>query len=273
MRNVPDYVLCIGGCFYGDGEFAKEAKELGISRRVAQIPKGMVPGKSRVYCCYDAGRDSHPKKCDACNTPLAAEHLDDGANLVICPHCSKSFTVKKHKPGKIKDYFIPDRIEVVLRISEDTARNAVKLATGLGLFQAQLEESPETLRVRCAITGDTKDAIAAIASMTGVAVDADLVAPALTATGAQVVCVAKEPKRGCGVRKHAGTYLVSNSTNKSPLVPISPPITYRGEHFRGLKTLCDSEAKQADEHLQGLCYAILDGEPADRTVACVLFDD
>jgi hypothetical protein len=259
-RDVPDFGMCIGADNYGkDGAgFKSEAQNLGISRRISQIPKGLIAGKSRVICVYGAGHNSFARKCVQCAAKLEEP---------TCGACGTVHPVTQRKLGEVRDYFVVDRIEVVLRVTEEAARNAVKMAHALGVFNAQLEEGPELLRAHCTLGAENvNEALEALKQMTGVELDADLIAPAITEHGAKIVLAAREPKRLCGFRHHGKTYAVtSNGTDKntSPLIPIDPAMIYKGPHFRGLKRLSEGDATGADDHIQGLRTFELTGEAAE----------
>jgi hypothetical protein len=79
-EEAADFVIHIGKAFYTPTSFKKEAAELGVSRRIRlPLPKGLVTGKSRIYCAFGA-------------TGAKAE---------------------TYKPGKIHGYFIPEQIEYI----------------------------------------------------------------------------------------------------------------------------------------------------------------
>lgn len=274
MRNVPDYLICIGSEFYTPDSFRGEAAHLGVSRRLAQIPKGLVPGQSRVYCCYEASRDGKPRKCKRCKTPIADTDAvgEQYKCRYKCSMCGHMHDRTKAKPGKILNYFIPDRLEIVLRASDQAVRTALTMANGLGLLHADIVDTDDTLKATCTVTSENaKETVEALAKMAGVSCDADLIASAVTQHGTKVVLVAREHGRGCGARKHQGKYVMATSTNKSPLIEIDPPITYTGQHFRGLKLMEASEQIDADDHIRGIRNVTLKGLTADTGVHGVLF--
>jgi len=248
---IPHFLMCIGSAYYTKDEFEAEAKQQGISRRLSQIPKRLVPGKSKVFCIFGAGRDSIPKLCReaTCREPLPRKNIQPGID-VACAKCGALHTPKVHKHGLIDNYFVPDQLEVVLRCSDQQARIAVQGLAGIGVVNAKLVEDEATLKAELTLDSEgAREAASALASLTGVECDVDLMAHAIKG-GAKVVFVSRELSRGCGQRKHHGAYAVSSqSPNQSPLQPIWPTINYISEHFRGLRELTEEESAALDAHV------------------------
>ncbi len=56
-------ILWVGKQFYSPEEFIKEAKELGVSKRIAAVPNGFEIGKTWVFLAHqNAGRDPKTNK-------------------------------------------------------------------------------------------------------------------------------------------------------------------------------------------------------------------
>lgn len=259
--KIPHFIMCIGTSYYSLDEFKKEAQAQGVSRRLSGVPRSLVPGASKIFCAFGAGRDSFPRLCRGCKAELEAP---------VCAACGHVHDVKKRKPATLDCYFVPDAVEIVLRCKDDAAVRAVQLATGLGLFEAKLEAGEDLLRAKISLaskdTDQIREAVQAIADNAGIECDADLIAAAMTQQNVKLVMTAREPKRGCGYRKHGGVYTVSTS-NVSPLIEIDPPIIYDGPHFRGLKELEEDECADAEDHLKGLRQAVLGQRVAGMQLA------
>lgn len=275
-RTVPDYAMVIGMRAYSPETFEAEAQDLGISRRLNRIPKGMVLGASRVYCIYDAGRDSLPRKCQQCAELLEGIPPGPVPDTFDCAKCGHKHFKKKGEAGRIAAYFVPERLEVVLRVSDETARTATQMLHDLNLLDAKLEDSPNTLRVTCSIDASeggaaTRERLLGITKMLGVEADVDMLAAAIDANGARLALVAREPDRGCGRRFHGKLYAVAQTGNQSPLVRLDPPMVYSGQAFRGLKQLSEKEQDEAEMHVLGYCVANLKGELAALHVQSALF--
>jgi hypothetical protein len=106
----PRLLMWVGRQHYTPGEFSAEATRLGVSKRIAEIPKGMVLGKTWALL-------AHP---DACYEPVSwAFHwlLGDGEIGTA--------------PG-VFSAFVPRRVELILAESEATAeRIAEEKARGV----------------------------------------------------------------------------------------------------------------------------------------------
>lgn len=250
---MKNYLMCIGKSFYSKDDFRKEAERLGTSRRLANIPTDLVPGQSRIYIVFNATKDSQPKKCKMCRASLRSE---DGY-ILKCLVCGYVHEVRKHGNTQVESYFVPSAVELVLRVNDDAAKGAVKIAEGLGLFSANLEETPELLRATITLNKDDKTTVEvaqAVAKMPGVEADVDMLTEAFT-KNVRVQLVAREPERGCGFRQNRGIYTVS-SGGSSPLVVVNPPVSYLGQHFRGLKLLTDEQSSGIEGHINGTPFVI-----------------
>jgi len=95
-------LLWVGSKFYPDVDaFANEAKEMGISRRIAQVPRDFVVGETWVFLAH---RQAIQSRCE-CNGSLGTECADCEGTLVVST------------PG-IFSAFKPERIEYVVKGDE-----------------------------------------------------------------------------------------------------------------------------------------------------------
>lgn len=256
MTTTPkDFVLTIGGEFYSRESFLAEAATMGISRRLRSIPKDLKVGESRVYLAFGCGRDSAPRKCDGemvvagktvpCDNvklPMPAEN-DAGELVCVCPVCDKSHDVRKRPMGEISHYFTPQAVDVVIRISDARARELAVAYKGLGVLDAELEETPDVLRVACTITEGNSEVLEILSEFAGVEISGDVQAAAIQTTNSRIMMVAKEPNRGCGQRKTGGQYLVAQVTNgQAPVTELDPVVLYDAPHFRGIRELAADDA-------------------------------
>jgi len=248
-----DFVHTIGGSFYSEAEFAREAGVQGISRRVNRVPDGLEVGKSRIFSIFGAKRDSAPKKCRTCgHKPMPSPTRDGrGVPVTTCPKCNTAHEGKARLNGKIPAYFVPTAIEVVLRIGPQEVRDMATGYVGLGALDATLEDQADCLRVSMSVKdGQAQAVLAELSKQAGVDVDADLLAPVLALPGSRIIGVSSEPARGCGTRKHGAVYVIAGPV-QSPLITIEPPIVYDGPFFRGMRALTQVESAIVDRHLNG----------------------
>lgn len=97
-------ILWIGGKFYKTpADWTKEAKEIGVSRRISQIPKDFVVGKT---CVFVGHREAVERICD-CNKQDGLA----GAPLADCKKCKGEG--QRNVPG-VFHAFCPTRIEKVV---------------------------------------------------------------------------------------------------------------------------------------------------------------
>jgi hypothetical protein len=69
----PHLLLWIGRGHYSPDAFLKESRELGVSRRIAALPKGLVLGETWVLLAHlDAVPPKDPTICARCSV---SEHL------------------------------------------------------------------------------------------------------------------------------------------------------------------------------------------------------
>ena len=254
-----DAAVCVGGNYYPEDSFRAEAKRLGVSRRVPpqQLGTYIVPGQSRVLLIFGATKDSFPKKCRHCgHTPLESPQ---------CQICAHVHHVRHHNLAHIPCYFVPDAIEVVLRLDGTSAEKAAAMAISFGLVQAHLESTDQVLRLRAHVTSESAaQAIAALASSdAGLKPEmVDILGNCALAPGAQVVGVVHEPARDCGDRR-AGVYLAASATT-SPLIDLPLPATYSGQHFQCLRRLSPDESSALDRHIAGLAHLDLAARPKPK---------
>lgn len=54
--KIRDVAMWVGGTYYPEVEdFVRESKKLGSCKRIANLPKDIVPGKSRVWLIHESG--------------------------------------------------------------------------------------------------------------------------------------------------------------------------------------------------------------------------
>jgi hypothetical protein len=112
-------LLWIGRRHYTPEEFLREGRELGVSRRLSALPKGLVLGETWVLLAH---LDAVPPKTDACtvcNMSMGA-HLP-GAPADVC----SSYQAPKPTPG-IFCAFVPRRVELLLKESDATPERLEK---------------------------------------------------------------------------------------------------------------------------------------------------
>jgi len=242
-----DFLLCVGGAYYTEESFKAEAARLGVSRRVRGIPEGLVPGESRVYCVFGAERTGY--RCTCTSTENEAQlrcgghctvDKDSTPRVSICEQCGTSYpATKPANPGRVVGYFVPDVAEVVLKVTEERAREILNLSHSW--LHTTWEESDDTMRARVRITGEvSKEILDGLRAEGGVLMEAADIFAAARPGEVEVVFVVREARRGCGYRHHRGAYIV-RTNRESPFVEINPPPPYEGEHFRSLHRLSEEE--------------------------------
>lgn len=109
----PAGLMWVGDRFYSPESFAEEAERLGVSKRLAQIPKWLTPGmRPWVFLAHPA-RLSDP--CLACH---AKGMREDGEEATMCPECSGAGRVPV--PG----IFFAFRMSRVVKIVGDATSQA-----------------------------------------------------------------------------------------------------------------------------------------------------
>lgn len=242
-----DFINTVGGAFYTADSFIEEARRCGISRRLRNVPEGLLPGSSRVYCVTECGRDSAPRKCTQCDGRVGKPVRDaNGIPYATCTVCGARFIGRVGSEGRIFGYFVPDRIEVVLRVTEEAVLDAVESYRLLGIGEISLAHGGDTVRaiVRPHDTA-TAEVIDALQSC-GASPKAVTVAANLLGSGAQIALVGREPLRGCGRRVDGGIYAVGST----PFVTLPPGAIYHGQFFRGFKRLSAAESAALTFHEQ-----------------------
>lgn len=111
-------LLWIGGVYYSPAAFLEEAKRLGVSRRIAAIPKGFVVGSTYVACAHPgavgAGESAkpgvfllwRPKRIELIVTPemkaedWVADYVERGVTLVEVPANDPDHAPSARSPGR-----------------------------------------------------------------------------------------------------------------------------------------------------------------------------
>jgi|HubBroStandDraft_2_1064218.scaffolds.fasta_scaffold00990_3 hypothetical protein len=127
----PHLLLWIGRGHYSPDAFLKESRELGVSRRIAALPKGFVPGETWVLLAHlDAVPVNEDRICARCNSDRAAHAYAgqevenvDGSKYRVCDE----FQAPKPTPG-IFCAFVPRAVELILKESDATPERVEKEA-------------------------------------------------------------------------------------------------------------------------------------------------
>jgi hypothetical protein len=151
----PHILLWIGRGHYSPDAFLKESRELGVSRRIAALPKGFAPGETwvllahldavpaldacarligdgKVRCGAPArrhGLEEHHVSADGLHhTGFAWSQLtvDEDGRPDVHPVCQE-FQVSKPTPG-IFCVFVPRAVELILKESDATPERREKEA-------------------------------------------------------------------------------------------------------------------------------------------------
>lgn len=121
-------LMWVGGKFYPSPEdFVKEAQRMGLSKRIAQIPKDLVVGKTWIWLAHRMVMPAiHDDECQA-------EHPDAAANpsACSCPDGPRVMT-----PG-VFHAFVPTRIEYVVKGDETEAELDALEKRGLSLVKVE----------------------------------------------------------------------------------------------------------------------------------------
>jgi hypothetical protein len=120
FRQERAGILWIGGRYYKTPEdWSREAKTMGVSRRISQIPKDLVVGKTWVFVGH---REAIKRPCDCLKQgPLMLEPDPD------CEKCDNGYA---NVPG-VFHAFKPDRIEKV--VDKDVTQKEVDKLTKRGI--------------------------------------------------------------------------------------------------------------------------------------------
>lgn len=104
--DEPRLLMWVGRRFYSPATFSAESRELGISKRISEIPKGLVLGKTWVLL-------AHP---DACYEPTSWSFNWLYGDGEVVP-----------APG-IFEAFVPRRVELILHERDATAERVEREA-------------------------------------------------------------------------------------------------------------------------------------------------
>lgn len=119
----PHLLLWIGRSHYSPESYLKESHELGVSRRISTIPKGLVLGETWVLLAHlDAMPPKNPGYCTQCSKP-ASQHPGE----IMATSACEAFEEPKPAPG-IFSAFIPRAVELVLKQSDATPERIEKEA-------------------------------------------------------------------------------------------------------------------------------------------------
>jgi hypothetical protein len=137
----PHILLWIGRGHYSPDAFLKESRELGVSRRIAALPKGFAPGETWVLLAHlDAVPPREPRACERCGLAHSGTAPEEGmfnggriTNVVVNgkPIANKEpcekFRAPKPTPG-IFCAFVPRAVELILKESDATPERREKEA-------------------------------------------------------------------------------------------------------------------------------------------------
>ena len=134
--DVPSYIMGVGERHYTPESFCKEALEMGVSKRVPNIPKNIVIGKSVVFLSHKKAIVHKTLKCPKCKSDKIADcpgstNKEPLADInYICQDCLLEFEIplieETYQHG-IFYAFKPQRIERIYWKSEDTPELREKL--------------------------------------------------------------------------------------------------------------------------------------------------
>jgi hypothetical protein len=235
---VRDLITCIGDGTYPGDKFIEEAASLGISRRgQPRMPEGIIYGQTRVWCVFESEHDSHLKLCPVCEKKLPKVE-PPYPDEIECPGCHLKHQVTRAKAGKVRGYFVPDAMELVLRTTDQEAEDALALFETLGV--AKVVRTGGKVRVTL-VRPDLADAITCLKGVSDAATILKAHMTRIVNGQTQIVLVTNEADRGCGQRKHGGVYLTSPTGSQSPFVPVPDGIEFDAQSFRGFKMLPEFE--------------------------------
>lgn len=105
----PAYIMLVGEGYYkSPGDFAQEAKLMGISKRIPFVPKNMIVGKTVVYL-------AHHKAVEVREAPALQYNMGEIPDWTGPPRLLDAETVKK--ATGIFSAFIPQRIVQIVKES------------------------------------------------------------------------------------------------------------------------------------------------------------
>jgi hypothetical protein len=129
----PHLLLWIGRGHYSPDAFLKESRELGVSRRIAALPKGLVLGETWVLLAHlDAVPPKDPTICARCSVSEHLHKTGEAGQLALngrvdtIPICEQ-FQAPKPTPG-IFCAFVPRAVELILKESDATPERREKEA-------------------------------------------------------------------------------------------------------------------------------------------------
>ncbi|MBU1082466.1 MAG: hypothetical protein KKB59_18415 [Spirochaetes bacterium] len=112
-KDEPAYIMLVGaGNYKTPGDFLEEARQLGISKRIPFIPKGLELGKTVIYL-------AHPRACEV-KVPAAMQEAMAivGESETEQPRLLEA--ERNEKKLGIFCAFIPQRVEKLIKESEAT---------------------------------------------------------------------------------------------------------------------------------------------------------
>ncbi len=119
-------LLWVGEKFYATPDlFMQEAREMGISRRVAAVPREFKLGETWVLLAH-AKAVMAPLRCPKCNCAVTYGP-QDGPPHCSCQNPNCDFTAEPYTPG-IFQVFKPQRVEKLITNSQATPEELEHLA-------------------------------------------------------------------------------------------------------------------------------------------------
>jgi hypothetical protein len=121
-------LLWIGRAHYTPETYLRESRELGVSRRLSAMPKGLVLGETWVLLAHlDAVPSKEPTICTNCGFTMAAHAgggLFNGGLMTLTINgetrtACETFQAPKPTPG-IFCAFVPRAVELILKESDAT---------------------------------------------------------------------------------------------------------------------------------------------------------
>lgn len=128
----PHLLLWIGRGHYTPEAYLKESRELGVSRRLSAMPKGLVLGETWVLLAHlDAVPPKSPGACSRCGAPANQHGSEHDQLRWSSPTPTRSvcgeFEAPKSTPG-IFCAFVPRAVELILKESDATPERREKEA-------------------------------------------------------------------------------------------------------------------------------------------------